>query len=335
MLTEVTLALIKNSYERTRSYCATARELNLDRKTVARAVQRGFELEVYARPMKEHVAKRRAQLLRLARETCKKGHLVYPKYSSAARFGEVLRRGRDIISTRHVRRELNAAGLKCYIRPCHATRGKADLQKRAQFAAKYVTVNWRRLVFSDETWLTCNERTGKCHWTTCRAKVLPIEKKARWNVASIMVWATAGFGWKGPLVVFPSKKMVDGERRQFRLDAAAYVRRCLSTVAADLKRENRLFQHDGARSHAASSVKAYLGRKGVEYIDDWPPYTPEWNAIERIWKELHALVGKRTPRSQEELIAAAHAAWNELPQSVIDAQCGHFRTQLLAFGRGR
>jgi hypothetical protein len=336
MYDEVTLALIKQSFSRTKCYTTTAKELSLDRKSVARAVARNFEPCDNHRAQSEHVLERRKLLKRLAKETSKKGHLTFPKYSSSCRYREALQaKNNERISERHVRRELKAAGLRCYIRPRHATRSSGDNLKKAAFAAKYRVVDWRKIVFSDETWLTCNERTGKAMWCTERSKVIPIEKKARWNVPSIMVWATVGYGWKGPLVVFPSKKSVDGELRQFRLDAAAYIRRCLTTVVVKLKAEDRLFQQDGARSHAAKTVKEYLQRKGVRFIDDWPPYAPEMNAIERVWKELHERVGLRTPQSQEELIEAAHAAWNELPQDIIDAQCKHFRTQVLAFGRGR
>lgn len=161
-----------------------------------------------------------------------------------------------------------------------------------------------------------------------RKDVLPMEKKARWNVASIMVWGCVGYNWKSPLVIFPSKTNVDGELKQFRLDAASYVRRCLSTVSKQLVEEKRLFQQDGARSHAAKSTKEYLQKKGVELLDPWPPYSPELNAIERVWKELNARVGERCPMSVPELIAATKEAWEEIPQEVINAHCQHFRTQL-------
>lgn len=336
MFDQSELALMKHVFSRTNCYSQTAKELKIDRKAVARAAAQNFELQQYSRPTKEHVVRRRRLLKRLSNETSKKGHLRYPKYSSASRFREALQlKNEERICERHVRRELNAAGLRCYVRPRHATRSSGDHLKKAAFAAKYKQVDWKSIVFSDESWLTCNERTGKWMWCTKKTDVIPIEKKARWNIPSIMVWGTVGYGWKGPLVVFPSKKSVDGELRTFRLDAAAYIRRCLSTVVVKLRDEGRLFQQDGARSHAAKTVTQYLQRKQVNFIDDWPPYSPEMNAIERVWKELHERVGKRTPQTQEELVAAAHAAWEELPQGVIDAHCKHFRTQVLAFGRGR
>ena len=333
---EVTLALIKQSFSRTKCFSATAREVGVSRRSVSQAVARNFERLQYKRRVSARVSKRRTLLRRLSKETGKKEHLTFPKYSSASRFREALQaKTAERLSIRHVRRELRAAGLRCYVRPPHATRSSGDIRKKAAFAAKYRHEDWRRIVFSDESWLTANERTGKCHWTDCRKNVIPIEKKARWNIPSIMVWGTVGYNWKGPLIVFPSKMTVDGERRQFRLDAAAYVRRCLSAVAKDLKEKKRLFQQDGARSHAAKSTAEYLLRKQVDFIPDWPPYSPELNAIERIWKELNERVGRKNPRTQEALIAAALEAWEELPQEVINAHCAHFHSQLLAFSPGR
>jgi transposase len=183
-------------------------------------------------------------------------------------------------------------------------------------------------VFSDESWLCCNERTGRIQWAEKKQDVLGMERKARWNVPSIMVWGCVGYNFKGPLIVFPSKMQKDGELRQFRLDADSYVRRCLSAVVPRLVREKRIFQQDGARSHAAKRTTDYLKSKKVEVLADWPPYSPDLNAIERIWKELNARVGARCPMSAQELTTVALEEWEALPQSVINAHCAHLPTQL-------
>ncbi|MDP3595106.1 transposase [Phenylobacterium sp.] len=202
------------------------------------------------------------------------------------------------------------------------------MRKKIEFARKHRNTDWRRIVFTDESWLCCNERTGKIHWARTRAEVLAMEKKARWNVPSIMIWGCIGYNYKSELIVFPSKQSVDGEMKQFRLDSFAYVRRCLSTVAPSLAKTTRLFQQDGARSHAAKHTLQYLKRKGVALLEPWPPYSPELNAIERIWKEMNVRVGARCPMTMDELMVAAKEAWAELPQSVINAHCKHFREQV-------
>lgn len=143
-----------------------------------------------------------------------------------------------------------------------------------------------------------------------------------------MVWGTVGYNFKGPLILFPSKVSKEGELRQFRLDAAGYLRRCLAKVVPRLVQEKRLFQHDGARAHAARSTTEYLQQKKVQMVVDWPPYCPDLNAIERIWKELSARVGARCPLTVEELISVALEEWDAIPQKLINAHCKHLPTQL-------
>ena len=72
----------------------------------------------------------------------------------------------------------------------------------------------------------------------------------------------------------------------------------------------------------------YLASKQVEVLADWPPYSPDLNAIERIWKELNARVGARCPVKMEKLTRVAQEKWKVLPQVVINAHCQHLPRQL-------
>jgi transposase len=130
------------------------------------------------------------------------------------------------------------------------------------------------------------------------------------------------------LILLPAKREEDGEVRAFRLDAASYVRRCLQYVIPEIQRRKLVFQQDGARSHVAKITRAYLHRKKVKWLDDWPPYSADLNMIEPIWKELNTRVGERCPLTLEELVKAAKEAWEELPQEVINAHCGRFPAAL-------
>lgn len=330
MLTEFDLGRVKQAYLLTKNVSEVARVTGFSRSTVARAIARNCRFEGYKqRAVSKRVLDRRRALRSIVDRTTKKQHREWPTHSSSRQIASAYARKTGIVvSPRQIRRDLNDMGLKAYRRPGHATRIRREVRAKVEFARRNRNTDWRRIVFSDESWLCSNERTGRFHWRKARKHVLPMEKKARWNVASIMVWGCVGYNWKSPLVIFPSKTSVDGELKQFRLDAASYVKRCLSTVSKDLVKDKRLFQQDGARSHAAKSTKEYLAKKGVELLDPWPPYSPELNAIERVWKELNARVGERCPMSVPELIAATKEAWEEIPQEVINAHCQHFRTQL-------
>lgn len=208
--------------------------------------------------------KRRADLCRLARRVTVVGHRRFPTFpsSSALRAG-LFRSTGEMISARHVRRILRSAGHRSYRRRLAPTRTQQDAAARRAFAKKHKALA-RRIVFTDESWMCCNERTSDSQWARRRQDVLPRERKARWNVPSIMVWGAVGYNYKSKLVVFPAKRCVDGELKPFRLDAEAYVRRCLSTVVADIKERGMILQHDGARSHVATRVCKYLDRKGLQ-----------------------------------------------------------------------
>ena len=62
--------------------------------------------------------------------------------------------------------------------------------------------------------------------------------------------------------------------------------------------EGRLFQQDGASIHRSRDSLGYLESHGIEPID-WPPYSPDLNPIEHVWKRLKELVYQMHPEFQD------------------------------------
>jgi hypothetical protein len=143
-----------------------------------------------------------------------------------------------------------------------------------------------------------------------------------------MVWGVIGVGYRSRVVILPSQRLEDGERRVFRLNAESYIRRCLSTCVNDLRSHGRIFMHDGARSHVATATKEYLKKKRVTWMENWPPYSPDLNPIESFWKDLAVAVGQQCPQSMEELTQAVKTAWYSMPQATIDAHVMSFRRRI-------
>lgn len=331
MLTEFQLGQISVKYAQCQNVSETSRELGISRRAITAAVKRDFQVSAKkSRRTPAKISLRRRTLKKIATETAKVGHRTFPRHASAKKIkSELMRRTKEQLSVRQVQRELKKCGLKAYKRPTCPTKRVADLSVKKQFALRHKKIQWKRVVFSDESWLSCNENTGKVQWASARECVHPIERKSRWNVASIMVWGCVGYNYKSELIIFPSKKDDnDGNLRTFRLDAASYVRRCLSSVAKDLVSGKKIFQQDGARSHAAKSTKAYLSRKRIEWLQDWPPYCPDLNMIEYVWKDLAEAVGAMCPLNAEELVRCAKKAWEEMPQEKINRHCAHFAHML-------
>lgn len=329
MLDNIRKGRIMENYAISGSVSAAAKSVGVSWRTAKKYVSGDVPRE--PRSPATHLHARRRLLAKMARKTKVRGHRHWPVHCGARSIRDALHRSTgDTLSVRHVQRELHALGFNPYVRQAATTLAVKETLRRKAFARRCLAqVSEKAIVFSDESWLSCNERTGKIQWAKCRSDVLPYESKARWNVPSVMVWAAVGWNFKSELVVLPSKKRDDDDNVSvFRLDAQSYIKRCLSTVALRLVRERRLFQQDGARCHMAIATRSYLRRKGISWLEDWPPYSADLNMVEPLWGELANRVGARCPLTNDELIATAKEEWRALPQSVINKHALHFKTAL-------
>ncbi|KAF5328881.1 hypothetical protein D9758_018394 [Tetrapyrgos nigripes] len=99
------------------------------------------------------------------------------------------------------------------------------------------------------------------------------------------------------------------------------------------------FQHDGAPSHTAKTMKKWFSDHGIPLFPH-PPSSPDLNPIEHVWHKLKAGVRARPhhPSSANELIEAVKEVWGEIEiedidkyvgrmddvvQAVLDAKGGH------------
>ena len=79
-----------------------------------------------------------------------------------------------------------------------------------------------------------------------------------------------------------------------------------------------LFQQDNARPHTAKKTLRFLKEKGINLLEDWPPYSPDLNVIEYVWsimkRRLSANPVKSIPQMKQEIIKV----WNELSLETIN-----------------
>ena len=57
-----------------------------------------------------------------------------------------------------------------------------------------------------------------------------------------------------------------------------------------------VFQHDGAPSHTAKSVKAFLSENKVAVLP-WPSNSPDMNPIENLWMIVKQRIAEKRPTS--------------------------------------
>lgn len=123
------------------------------------------------------------------------------------------------------------------------------------------------------------------------------------------------------------------------------VQRVLETLKDELPKicdPGSIFMQDNARTHTAIIVQDWLipwaEGEGVELID-WPPYSPDLNPIENLWKVLKEEICKRYPeltdmpkseKSLQQLREAADEVWNDFPVELLQELAESMQRRLAA-----
>lgn len=86
---------------------------------------------------------------------------------------------------------------------------------------------------------------------------------------------------------------------------------------------NFVLMEDGAPSHTATYTNMEREKRGIPKAV-WPPFSPDFNPIERIWnwmkKEISSRVGKRVVSTVEEMRQAMYEAWEALSVERINRE---------------
>lgn len=307
-----------------RNMLLAARTFNIDRRTVRDIVFPPPPRVSKPRRVRRSVADRRRAVKICAVATHLVGNVEYPLYCSVREILAELSKQRRWKDTTpyQVRHDLRLLGFRNLVRKKVPTRNPAVLAKRLAFCKQVIsdgTSAARKIIFSDEHYVTTNDNSRRTMWVAPNETVIPRELKRVPGASSLMMWGAIGVGYKSPLIVFPPRH-ADGEA--FRMNGAHYVRRCLSRVANDLA--GRVFMQDGARPHTCKSTMAYLTRKRIRVLEHWPPYSPDLNPIELLWSILNDRIARHHPRSLTELTTALQTEWAAITQAEIDKLCDGF-----------
>ncbi len=77
-----------------------------------------------------------------------------------------------------------------------------------------------------------------------------------------------------------------------------------------------VFQEDNDGGHGSGSeenvARYYKDRWNIDYIDNWPPQSPDLNPIENIWRILKQRVKSHRPRTSQELRKAIEVEWERI-----------------------
>ncbi|TQV90128.1 Nuf2 family protein [Cordyceps javanica] len=105
---------------------------------------------------------------------------------------------------------------------------------------------------------------------------------------------------------------------------------CLQENLPTIAEPGYFFVQDNAPTHTARLVKNWLrewaGENGIQLVE-WPPYSPDLNPIENLWKLLKEQILKKDPgladmpktdAALEKLIRVAEETWEEFSEALLE-----------------
>ena len=235
---------------------------------------------------------------------------------------EVVKRHPEIkkVSKRQTLRDLNAMGMKAKVRQKGPRRYVGDEAKRLLYARNHIVEAEDpslRHIFCDEKWGNSDDN-GYRHEFVLKGQE-PSRKENEGSYApKVHFWAMIAKDLK-KLVLFPEGQTVDQHM---------YEALCLKPSLRHLQAHNRVFVQDGARTHTALAVQAFLYAHKVKFMHDWPPRSPDLNPIENLWALLVQKVNARLPSDVTELRKIIVEEWDAIPQSVVNRYVASYGSRL-------
>ena len=194
---------------------------------------------------------------------------------------------------------------------------KANVLKRLEWAKKYVKINFKDVIFTDECRASLDGPDGFARGWLRNGQALPNRLRRQQGGGGIMFWA----GIHNNVLIGPFR-VPDG----VKMNGPAYV---------ELLRENFLpyynllgariraktiFMQDNATSHASAHTKQFLEEQGItgNRLMVWPPQSPDLNPIENYWAAFKALLYKngRQFTNKNELWNAILASFGEIDRNL-------------------
>lgn len=220
------------------------------------------------------------------------------------------------ISRMTVCRRLHDIGLNSYSATRKNFFKKSDKMYRLKWCKqrRFWYERWRYVVFSDEANFELKNRKSRgrvwCH-SHERLDSRFVCRRILGGGGSVGIWGCITSSGTGVCRIY------DG-----RLDQNRYIdilENCLKPSIDLHFNENSpvCFQQDNAPCHRAAKVIEYLEENDIQRLP-WPARSPDLNPIENVWNWIDVQLAKTNLNSIEELKAALHEAWLQVPVEMCE-----------------
>jgi transposase len=218
-----------------------------------------------------------------------------------------------------VRRTLRKLGLFAYVRrrvPFLNYRHRKACIQWARDHRAWRMVNWRRVIFSDESKYKIFGSDGRQYcWRRPGEALDPryTQKVVKHGGGSIMVWGCITARGVGRLC------RIDGTMTAVKYTEILEDGLLGTLQDRKMRSSDFIFQHDNDPKHTSRHTKAWLSNHNLQVLP-WPANSPDMNIIENLWEYLDRKVRARSvlPCNSEDLWLALKEEWEQIGQDVID-----------------
>jgi len=214
------------------------------------------------------------------------------------------------VTGRTINNELLQVGLKSYKPTKKPKITKAQKKKRVEWAKKHsnlTTDEWEKWIFSDESYFTIQYEGGQRVRRESGEGLLPecLSESTKW-ASKIMFWGAFFFNGVSELI------FIDGT-----MNSERYIQ-ILQEGLLSLFRRHRMdknayvFQEDGDPKHQSHQTKYWKKKEGLNFIENWPPNSPDLNPIENLWSILKRRVGALKPTTVDQAKQYLRQEWRRL-----------------------
>ena len=169
----------------------------------------------------------------------------------------------------------------------------------------WTTEDWEKVLFTDETILEINSRTGRVHVQRPVGEAFNPKYLAPKIAHPEKLNAWACFSAKGPgrIHVFDDNLNASGLNKILQ-------RHVVDAALKMWPNEQWYYQQDNNPKHRAHIVHKFFHNSGVMVLDH-PPYSPDLNPIENLWEIIRTRVDDRKPKDLVQLKQFWEEEWDK------------------------
>jgi transposase len=183
---------------------------------------------------------------------------------------------------------------------------EANRKQRAEFAARIGTIAPERLIFLDESGVTTSMTRLRAR-STGGGRIHEATPGGHWKIMTIL----GAMSLRGMVAAMTIEEATDGDI------FLAFIEQVLCPAL----KTGDVVVMDNLSSHKSAAVRTSIEKAGAELLY-LPPYSPDFNPIEKAWAKLKELLRAAQARTRE---ALEHAIAEALKRITPDNARAWFR----------